>query len=87
MIAPEPIGSERTAFSAETRARDRVGARIICLLTGRLPRDSIHCLVDAFGAAAAGDAARAEELVERARQLSVAAGVHDPVRLVEVPVT
>lgn len=75
-----------TAFNRDPidRKGARVGARITALLAGRLPRESIQTLVDAFDAAAAGDPARAEALVERARQQSVAEGVCEPARPVEV---
>lgn len=39
-----------------------LGGRIASLLTGRLPHESIHCVVGAFSAAASGDIAKADEL-------------------------
>lgn len=73
-----------TAFNRDPTDRKgaRVGTRITALLAGRLPRDSIQTLADAFDAAVAGPA-RAEALVERARQQSVAESVCDPTRPVE----
>ena len=74
-----------TSMEAYVDSVERLSAHVRSLFTGRLPRDSVACVVEAFSAAVGGDIAKADELIKRARTLSVAEGVSDPVRLVEVP--
>lgn len=52
-------------------------ASLETVLSGRLTRDSISSLLDAFDAAAAGDLPRASAQLAKARTLAVAVGVRD----------